>query len=207
MSSSTAPGLGVPDDSRSEPLSAHAGAVLDAAGMQRALTRIAHEIVERHPAPEPLVLMGMQTRGVPLAERLALSIEAIDGRRIAAGAIDNSLYRDDLARRSTARILPSRIPGDIDGSVIVLIDDVLFTGRSIRAALDALIDYGRPAVIELGVLIDRGHRELPIRPDYVGKNLPTRRGDDVRVRLTEIDGDDHVSLHPAPLGLPTDGRR
>lgn len=207
MSSSTAPGLGAQDDSRSEALSAHAGAVLDAAGMQRALTRIAHEIVERHPAPEPLVLMGMQTRGVPLAERLALSIEAIDGRRIAAGAIDNSLYRDDLARRSTARILPSRIPGDIDGSVIVLIDDVLFTGRSIRAALDALIDYGRPAVIELGVLIDRGHRELPIRPDYVGKNLPTRRGDDVRVRLTEIDGDDHVSLHPAPLGLPTDGRR
>ena len=187
--------------------SAATGEVLDAGGMRRALTRIAHEIVERHPAPEPLVLMGMQTRGVPLAERLALLIEAIDGRRIAAGAIDNSLYRDDLARRSTARILPSRIPGDIDGSVIVLVDDVLYTGRSIRAALDALIDYGRPAVIELAVLIDRGHRELPIRADYVGKNVPTRRGDDVRVRLVEVDDADGVSLHPEPLGLRTDGGR
>ena len=191
----------------SAPATSRAGAatgeVLDAGGMRRALTRIAHEIVERHPAPEPLVLMGMQTRGVPLAERLALLIEAIDGRRIAAGAIDNSLYRDDLARRSTARILPSRIPGDIDGSVIVLVDDVLYTGRSIRAALDALIDYGRPAVIELAVLIDRGHRELPIRADYVGKNVPTRRGEDVRVRVEEVDGLDHVSLHPeSAAGLP-----
>ena len=195
----------------SAPAASRAGAatgeVLDAGGMRRALTRIAHEIVERHPAPEPLVLMGMQTRGVPLAERLALLIEAIDGRRIAAGAIDNSLYRDDLARRSTARILPSRIPGDIDGSVIVLVDDVLYTGRSIRAALDALIDYGRPAVIELAVLIDRGHRELPIRADYVGKNVPTRRGDDVRVRLVEVDDADGVSLHPEPLGLRADGGR
>ena len=201
MSSPTARGFGAQDGAQGELRGVAAGAVLDEAGMRRALTRIAHEIVERHPPPEPLVLMGMQTRGVPLAERLAVSIEAIDGRRIPAGAIDNSLYRDDLARRSTARILPSRIPGDIDGSVIVLVDDVLFTGRSIRAALDALIDYGRPAAIELAVLVDRGHRELPIRADYVGKNLPTRRGDDVRVRLSEVDGVDEASLHPAPLEL------
>ena len=146
MSSTTVHGIGSQ--------SVSPAAVLDQAGMRRALTRIAHEIVEHHPGPEPLVLMGMQTRGVPLAQRLALQIEAIDGRRIPAGAIDNSLYRDDLARRSTARIQPSRIPGDIDGSVIVLVDDVLYTGRSIRAALDALIDYGRPAAIELAVLID-----------------------------------------------------
>ena len=194
MSSSTVHGIGSQ--------SVSPAAVLDQAGMRRALTRIAHEIVEHHPGPEPLVLMGMQTRGVPLAQRLAVQIEAIDGRRIPAGAIDNSLYRDDLARRSTARIQPSRIPGDIDGSVIVLVDDVLYTGRSIRAALDALIDYGRPAVIELAVLIDRGHRELPIRPDYVGKNIPTRRADDVRVRLHEVDGLDDVIVHPAPAVLP-----
>jgi len=183
-------------------LCAAPNAALDQAGIRRALTRIAHEIVERHPGPEPLALVGMQTRGAPLAERLAVQIEAIDSRRIAAGTIDNSLYRDDLARRGTARIQPSRIPGDIDGAVIVLVDDVLFTGRSIRAALDALIDYGRPAAIELAVLIDRGHRELPIRADYVGKNLPTRRSDDVRVRLEEVDGVDEVLVRSAPLDLP-----
>ena len=194
MSSSTASDVGTGGPT--------VGDVLDRGGVQRALTRIAHEIVERHPGPEALVLMGMQTRGVPLAERLAAAIGSIDGRRIEAGAIDNSLYRDDLARRSTARIQPSRIPGDIDGSVIVLVDDVLFTGRSIRAALDALIDYGRPAAIELAVLIDRGHRELPIRADYVGKNVPTRRGDDVRVRLEEVDGTDRVAVHPAPVDMP-----
>ena len=182
-------------------LCAAPNSVLDQAGIRRALTRIAHEIVERHPGPEPLALVGMQTRGAPLAERLAVQIEVIDGRRIAAGAIDNSLYRDDLARRGTARIQPSRIPGDIEGSVIVLVDDVLFTGRSIRAALDALIDYGRPAAIELAVLIDRGHRELPIRADYVGKNLPTRRSDDVRVRLEEVDGIDEVVVRSAPVDL------
>ncbi len=182
-------------------LCAAPNSVLDQAGIRRALTRIAHEIVERHPGPEPLALVGMQTRGAPLAERLAVQIEVIDGRRIAAGAIDNSLYRDDLARRGTARIQPSRIPVDIEGSVIVLVDDVLFTGRSIRAALDALIDYGRPAAIELAVLIDRGHRELPIRADYVGKNLPTRRSDDVRVRLEEVDGIDEVVVRSAPIDL------
>jgi len=168
---------------------------MDAAAMERAVTRVAHEIVERHPDPERLMLVGMRTRGVPLAERLALRIERIDGRRIAVGAIDISLYRDDLAQRPHARMQPSRIPEDIDGAVIVLVDDVLFTGRSIRAALDALIHYGRPAVIELAVLVDRGHRELPIRADYVGKNIPTRRGDDVRVSLLEADGEDRVGIY------------
>lgn len=167
---------------------------MDPAAINRVITRIAHEIVERHPDPDPLMLVGMRTRGVPLAERLAMRIEAIDARRIPVGAIDISLYRDDLAQRPHARMQPSRIPDDIDGAVIVLVDDVLFTGRSIRAALDALIDYGRPAAIELAVLIDRGHRELPIRADYVGKNIPTQRGDDVRVSLLESDGEDCVGV-------------
>ena len=178
------------------------GRELDAAAMRRALSRIAHEIVERHPDPHPLVLVGMRTRGVPLAERLAAAVERIDGRRIAVGAIDNSLYRDDLAQRGGTRVQPSRIPVDIDGAVIVLVDDVLFTGRSIRAAIDALIDYGRPAAIELAVLVDRGHRELPIRADYVGKNIPTRRDDDVRVHLAEIDDGDEVAVYAAPTALP-----
>ena len=168
---------------------------MDAAAMDRAITRIAHEIVERHPAPNPLMLVGMRTRGVPLAERLAMRIEGIDGRRAPVGAIDISLYRDDLAQRPRARMQPSRIPEDIDDAVIVLVDDVLFTGRSIRAALDALIHYGRPAAIELAVLIDRGHRELPIRADYVGKNIPTQRDDDVRVSLLEADGQDCVGVY------------
>lgn len=167
---------------------------MDSPAMNRAITRIAHEIVERHPDPASLMLVGMRTRGVPLAERLAMRIEGIDGRRVPVGAIDISLYRDDLAQRPHARMQPSRIPDDIDGAVIVLVDDVLFTGRSIRAALDALIDYGRPAKIELAVLIDRGHRELPIRADYVGKNIPTQRGDDVRVSLLESDGEDCVGV-------------
>ena len=168
---------------------------LDAAAIGRALTRIAHEIVERHPEPEALVLIGMRTRGVPIAERLSRLISGIDGRSLPTGAIDISLYRDDLASRATVRIQPSRIPVGIDGSVVVLADDVLATGRSIRAALDALIDYGRPAAIELAVLVDRGRRELPIRPDYVGKNLPTLPSDDVRVRLEETDGADGVAIH------------
>lgn len=171
---------------------------LDAAAIDRALTRIAHEIVERHPQPAPLMLVGMRTRGVPLAERLAGLIERIEDRRVPVGALDISLYRDDLAQRPHARMQPSRIPEDIDGAVIVLVDDVLYTGRSIRAALDALIDYGRPASIELAVLIDRGHRELPIRADYVGKNIPTQRTDDVRVSLVETDAEDSVGVVAGP---------
>ncbi len=177
--------------------------MMTGAAIGRAVARIAHEIVERHPAPDPLMLVGMRTRGAPLAERLALQIEGIDARRVPVGAIDISLYRDDLAQRPHSRMQPSRIPEDIDGAVIVLVDDVLFTGRSIRAALDALIHYGRPAAIELAVLIDRGHRELPIRADYVGKNIPTQRGDDVRVSLAETDEVDGVEVFRA--GAP-DGR-
>lgn len=174
---------------------------MDGPAIDRAIARIAHEIVERHPDPEPLVLVGMRTRGVPLAERLAWRVESIDHRRVPVGAIDISLYRDDLAQRPQTRMQPSRIPVDIDGAVIVLVDDVLYTGRSIRAALDALIHYGRPASIELAVLIDRGHRELPIRADYVGKNVPTRRSDDVRVSLVEIDevDTDQVSVFAEEL--------
>ena len=167
---------------------------IDGGAIGRAISRIAHEIVERHPAPSPLILVGMRTRGVPLAERLAGTIREIDGRELPAGAIDISLYRDDLALRGPVRVRPSRIPVGIDGTVVVLVDDVLYTGRSIRAALDALLDYGRPSAIELAVLVDRGHRELPIRPDYVGKNLPTRRDDDVRVQLKETDDVDSITV-------------
>ena len=176
--------------------------VLSAVAIRRALVRIAHEIVERHDDPARLVLVGMRTRGVPLAERIAGAIEQFEAVRVPVGALDIGLHRDDLPLRGTApRLQPSNLPAAIDEQVVVLVDDVLFTGRSIRAALDALIDYGRPGAIELAVLIDRGHRELPIRPDYVGKNVPTQRADDVVVRLTETDGCDEVILRsraPSP---------
>jgi len=163
--------------------------------LRRAVVRIAHEIVEAHRGSHDLVLVGMRTRGVPLARRLAKAIEAIEGESVPVGALDIGLYRDDLSTRgATVQIAPSEMPVDIGGKRVVLVDDVLFTGRTIRAALDALTDYGRPQRIQLAVLIDRGHRELPIRPDYVGKNIPTARGDDVQVRLTEIDGRDGVAV-------------
>lgn len=192
-----------------DPAADAAVSLLTADDLRRALTRIAHEIIEQHPAPHPLVLVGMRTRGVPLAERLAVLIEEIEGRRIPVGALDISLHRDDLAQRGVApAVQPSDLPVSIDGAVVVLVDDVLFTGRSIRAALDALIDYGRPAAIQLAVLVDRGHRELPIRPDYVGKNVPTQRDDDVRVHLSESDGADGVSIRNGAFQReePHDGR-
>jgi pyrimidine operon attenuation protein/uracil phosphoribosyltransferase len=137
----------------------------------------------------------MHTRGVPLARRLAGAIEQIEGVALAVGSLDIALYRDDLSTRGAeVRLVPGELPADVSGRRVVLVDDVLFTGRSVRAALDAIIDIGRPQRIQLAVLIDRGHRELPIRPDYVGKNLPTARGDDVRVRLTETDGRDEVAI-------------
>ena len=163
--------------------------------LRRATVRIAHEIVEAHGGSRELVLVGMRTRGVPLARRLAQAIERIEGEAVPVGAIDIGLYRDDLSTRGAAvQIAPSEMPNDISGKRCVLVDDVLFTGRSVRAALDALIDLGRPQRVQLAVLIDRGHRELPIRPDYVGKNVPTARGDDVRVRLAEADGRDEVAI-------------
>jgi pyrimidine operon attenuation protein / uracil phosphoribosyltransferase len=163
--------------------------------LRRALVRIAHEIVEAHRGAQDLVLVGMRTRGVPLARRLAASIEEIEGGKVPVGTLDIGLYRDDLPSRGVAvEIAPSDIPTDLNGKRVVLVDDVLYTGRSIRAALDALMDFGRPQRIQLAVLVDRGHRELPIRPDYVGKNLPTTRKDDIQVRLLECDGRDEVAV-------------
>ena len=167
--------------------------VMDSDAIRRALVRIAHEILEQHADAAQLVLVGMRTRGVPLAQRIAAAIRDFEGIDVVTGSLDFSLHRDDLSLRDAPPLVqPSELPESIDDRVIVLLDDVLFTGRSIRAALDALIGYGRPATIELAVLVDRGHRELPIRPDYVGKNLPTHRDDVVEVHLTEVDGSDEV---------------
>jgi len=169
--------------------------LMTAEDLRRAITRIAHEIVEAHRGSHDLVLIGMRTRGVPLARRLAAAIEQIEGDAVPVGILDIGLYRDDLSTRGAAvQIAPSEMPADITGKRVVLVDDVLFTGRSVRAALAAVLDFGRPQRIQLAVLVDRGHRELPIRPDYVGKNVPTARTDDIRVRLEETDGRDEVAV-------------
>jgi pyrimidine operon attenuation protein / uracil phosphoribosyltransferase len=171
--------------------------LLTAEDVRRALVRVAHEIVEANRGTDNLVLIGMRTRGVPLAQRLAAAIEQIEGTKVPVGTLDIALYRDDLATRGTSvQVAPSDMPHDISGKRVVLVDDVLFTGRSVRAALDALIDFGRPQRIQYAVLVDRGHRELPIRADYVGKNIPTARTDDVQVRLQETDGRDEVAVLP-----------
>jgi len=170
-----------------------AGPILDAEQIRRALTRVAHEIVERNGGAGRLALIGVRTRGVPLAERLANAIETIEGRRPEVGAIDISLYRDDTGRLGTgAHIWPTEIEFDVHDMTVVLVDDVLYTGRTIRSAMDAVIDLGRPAAIQLAVLVDRGHRELPIRADYVGKNIPTAKHQNVVVKLTEQDGSEGV---------------
>ncbi len=162
--------------------------------LRRALRRIAHEILEANRGSSDLVLIGMRTRGVPLAQRLARDIEQIEGESTPVGSLDIGFYRDDLPTRGVSvQIAPSDVP-DIADKRVILVDDVIFTGRSIRAALDALIDFGRPQRIQLAVLVDRGHRELPIRPDYVGKNIPTSRHDDIQVRLVETDGRDEVAV-------------
>jgi len=162
---------------------------------KRSLARIAHEIVERNKTTEHLVLVGMRTRGVPLAKRLAANMEDLEGLRIPVGALDISLYRDDLSLlNSQPTVQHTDIPVNIDGKSIVLVDDVLYTGRSTRAAMDALIDLGRPRSIQLAVLIDRGHRELPIRADYVGRNIPSSRDEEIQVQLVETDGIDRVVI-------------
>jgi len=166
---------------------------MTAEDMRRSLARMAHEIVERNKSLEKLILIGMRTRGVPLAKRLADNILAFENIRVPVGVLDFSLYRDDLSERHPP-IKPTDIPESIAGRAIVLVDDVLYTGRSTRAAMDALVDLGRPDVIQLAVLIDRGHRELPIRADYVGKNIPTALDEDVQVKLKESDGLDEVVL-------------
>ena len=177
--------------------------ILDADGLRRALTRIAHEIVERNGGVDGLVLVGIRSRGVPIARRLAGLIEQHEGASVPVGSLDITFYRDDVrVRGGEAPIHPQPVVRDtkldfpLEGMTCVLVDDVLYTGRTIRAGIDALLDYGRPARVQLAVLVDRGHRELPIRPDYVGKNLPTSLGERVRVELEEIDGRDRVVLEP-----------
>ena len=165
--------------------------VFDAADLRRALTRIAHEIVERNHGAADVVLVGMYTRGVALARRLAAAIASFEEAEPVVGALDVAFYRDDIGLRPVAPVGPTEVP-DVTGKVVVLVDDVLFTGRTVRAALDALVDFGRPRGVQLVVLIDRGHRELPIRADYVGKNVPTAANESVQVRLKESDGRDEV---------------
>ncbi|HEX5094804.1 MAG TPA: bifunctional pyr operon transcriptional regulator/uracil phosphoribosyltransferase PyrR [Acidimicrobiia bacterium] len=172
--------------------------VFDAADLRRALTRIAHEIVERNHGADEVVLVGMYTRGVALSRRIAAAIGSFEAVEPALGALDVAFYRDDIGLRPVAPLGPTEVP-DITGKVVVLVDDVLFTGRTARAALDALLELGRPRAVQLAVLVDRGHRELPLRADYVGKNLPTRIREDVRVRLEEVDGgEDGVELWGDP---------
>jgi pyrimidine operon attenuation protein / uracil phosphoribosyltransferase len=174
--------------------------VLDATDLTRALTRIAHEIVERNHGAQHLVVLGIPTRGVALAARVARQIGEIESREVPVGALDTTMYRDDLRLRGVRALELTEIPVEgIDGKTVILVDDVLFSGRTIRAALDALSGLGRPRAVQLAVLIDRGHRELPIRADYVGKNLPTSLTETVHVQLAEYDGKDAVLLGPADL--------
>jgi pyrimidine operon attenuation protein/uracil phosphoribosyltransferase len=175
--------------------------VMDADRMARALTRIAHEILERNRGLDELALVGIRTRGVPLARRLARALKEINGDDVPTGALDITLYRDDLMRHPVGPqplVRRTEIPFSIDDRKILLVDDVLYTGRTIRAALDALIDFGRPRAIQLIALVDRGHRELPIKADYVGKNLPTSLKQSVQVRLQEIDGTDEIVIEGEP---------
>jgi pyrimidine operon attenuation protein/uracil phosphoribosyltransferase len=168
--------------------------VFEADDMRRALTRIGHEIVERNHGAEPIVLVGLYTRGVAIARRLAKSIASFEGVEVPVGTLDVSFYRDDIGLRPVQPTGPTEVPVDVTDRVVVLVDDVLFTGRTVRAALDALVDFGRPRSVQLAVLVDRGHRELPVRADYVGKNLPTKWNEDVRVHLSEVDGHDAVEI-------------
>lgn len=169
--------------------------VLEGAEISRALTRISHEIIEANKGADNLVLVGIPTRGVVLAKRIAEAIERIEGAAVATGQLDVTMYRDDLAQHPTRAPQPTDMPAaGIDGATVVLVDDVLFSGRTVRAALDALNDHGRPKAVRLAALIDRGHRELPIRADYIGKNLPSAKNERISVRLLEHDGIDEVTI-------------
>lgn len=168
--------------------------LLDADAISRALRRLAHELLEANRGGQDLVLMGIQTRGVPLAHRLAAHIHDIEGVDVPVGALDVTLYRDDIGRGEVRPLSETRFPADVDDKVVVLVDDVLFTGRTIRSALDAVLSVGRPSAIQLVVLVDRGHRQLPIRADHVGKNLPTSLAEHVAVRVREVDGEDAVDM-------------
>lgn len=174
---------------------------MDEGEIRRAITRVAHEIIEKNKGAENLALIGIRTRGVPLAERLARLIGQFEGCEVPVGVLDISMYRDDLHTRQPV-VGSTEVPFDVTDMRIVLVDEVFYTGRTIRAAMDAVMDLGRPAAIQLAVLVDRGHRELPIRPDYVGKNLPTARSEEVIVRLKELDGEDVVLIRK-PNPVPT----
>jgi pyrimidine operon attenuation protein/uracil phosphoribosyltransferase len=178
--------------------------ILNAAAMQRALTRIAHEIAERNEASQEVVLVGVQRGGVHLARRLSALLAGIWGQPVPAGSLDVSMHRDDLDQRAAPHVQPTAIPFDVQSKTVILVDDVLFSGRTIRAALDALNDFGRPKRIQLAVLVDRGHRELPIKPDFVGKNVPTALSERVQVKLAETGTADEVVLCklPPPSGGP-----
>jgi len=170
--------------------------LMDANQMNRALSRIAHEIIEKNKGTEGVALVGIRRRGIPLAERLAAKLQEFEGKEVPVGTLDITLYRDDLTELSAVpQVHRSEVKFKLPGTVVILVDDVLYTGRTVRAALDALLDIGRPASIQLAVLIDRGHRELPIRADYVGKNVPTSHREVVEVHVSEIDGDDSVAVY------------
>lgn len=175
--------------------------IMTAEDIRRTIARISHEIIEHNKSMSDLILVGMRTRGVPLARRLAVNIKTFENVEIPVGALDISLYRDDLDSFDLKPVVDStQIPTDIYEKTVILVDDVLYTGRSTRAAMDAIIDYGRPATIQLAVLVDRGHRELPIRADYIGKNIPSARSEEIKVELVETDGIDRVSIYPASEG-------
>jgi pyrimidine operon attenuation protein/uracil phosphoribosyltransferase len=181
------------------PVERNSRRILDAEGLRRALSRIAHEILERHGGTDDLVLVGMRRRGVPIARRLADLIGRFEGTAVDVGELDVTMFRDDLEMRGTRPSLqPSSLPRDLTDARVVLVDDVLYTGRTVRAALDALMSFGRARQVQLAVVVDRGHRELPVRADYVGKNLPTSRDENVEVRLVEVDGADEVILIARP---------
>ena len=209
-----APRAGQPNEATAAPDSSGGGRfvfradVLDADDLRRAHTRIAHEIVERNHGSGRLVLIGLYTRGTAIARRLADAIESFEGVAVPVGALDVAFYRDDIALRPVQPLGPTEVPVDVTGRVVVLVDDVLFTGRTARAALDALTELGRPTAVQLAVLVDRGHRELPIRADFVGKNLPTKRAEDVRVHLAEVDGGvDGIELWGPPDDAELEGSR
>ena len=171
---------------------------MNSGDISRALRRISHEILEKNPDSSTLVLLGIPTRGAYLSARIAATMSEIEQRAIRQGTLDVTMYRDDLRMRAPRALLPTQIPaGGIDNSDVVLVDDVFFSGRTVRAALDALAEYGRPRTVQLAVLVDRGHRELPIRADFVGKNIPTRRDERVFVTLSETDGNDEVRIESA----------
>ena len=172
------------------------GQLMDEKAIGRAITRISHEIIERNKGIEDVVLVGIKTRGVPIADRIGKKIQQIEGASVNTGEVDITLYRDDLKKIDVDPVINgSNVQFSIDDKIVILVDDVLYTGRTVRSALDAIIDIGRPKAIQLAVLVDRGHRELPIRADYVGKNVPTSKGEIISVKLSEIDGEDSVTIN------------